>query len=57
VTEVPVESMTVAVTDKLLTAAVGVPLMVPVEGSRFKPAGKELTENVYGGMPPVTAGL
>ena len=53
VADVPVESVTVAVTDRLLTAAVGVPLMTPVAAFRVKPPGKELLENVYGWMPPL----
>jgi hypothetical protein len=53
VTEVPVGSVTVAVTDRLLTIAVGVPLIAPVDVLRLKPAGRELVENVYGGTPPL----
>ena len=56
VADVPVESVTVAVTEKLLTAAVGVPLMTPVEVFKIKPAGRGLVENVYGWMPPLAVG-
>ena len=53
VADVPVLSVTVAVTDRLLTAAVGIPLIVPVAAFRLKPAGRGLVEKVYGGIPPL----
>jgi hypothetical protein len=46
VAEAPVESITLAVTDILLTAAVGVPLIAPVAAFRLNPAGRALIENV-----------
>ena len=51
---VPVESTTWAV--KLnVPAAVGVPVMAPVEGFSVRPVGSAplMIENVYGGTPPV----
>ena len=52
---VPVESTTWAVKVNV-PAAVGVPVMAPVEGFSVKPVGSEplVMENVYGGTPPVT---
>jgi hypothetical protein len=41
-------------TKEILPAALGVPVMAPVAGLRFKPAGSApVVENVYGGVPPV----
>jgi hypothetical protein len=36
-------------------AVVGVPVMLPVDGSSDKPVGNEplVIENVYGGAPPL----
>ena len=52
VADSPMESTTFAVKAKLLTAAVGVPVIAPVELFRVRPAGRALIENVYGGTPP-----
>jgi hypothetical protein len=51
---VPLESTTWAVKVNV-PAAVGVPVMAPVEGFSVKPVGSEplVIENVYGGTPPV----
>jgi hypothetical protein len=51
--EAPVESVTVPVTDRLLTTPVGVPVMAPVAAFRLRPDGSALAENVYGEIPPV----
>jgi hypothetical protein len=51
---VPLESTTWAVKVNV-PAVVGVPVMLPVDGSSVRPAGSEplVIENVYGGTPPV----
>jgi hypothetical protein len=51
---VPLESTTWAVKVNV-PAAVGVPVMAPVDGFSVKPVGSEplVIENVYGGTPPV----
>jgi len=51
-----VESVTVTVKSEV-PAAVGVPVMIPVESSRLKPAGSVpvVTDHVYGVTPPEAA--
>ena len=51
------ESVTLKVNARLLTAAVGVPVIVPVEGLKFGQPGKVplIMDHVYGAVPPVAA--
>jgi hypothetical protein len=53
---VPLESVTL--TEKL-PAAVGVPVIAPVAVLRVMPAGRapEVSENVYGGRPPLATAV
>ena len=53
------ESVTLNVTARLLTAAVGVPVIAPVEAFKFAQAGKAplVTDHVYGAVPPVAASV
>src|SRR5947209_3319182 len=43
--------------DRLLTAAVGVPLIAPAAESKVRPAGRVLIENVYGAVPPLAVSV
>ena len=47
------ESVTVTTTLLLVPAAVGVPLMTPVEALIVNPAGWPLIDHVYAPVPPV----
>src|SRR6185312_10223983 len=51
-----VESVTVMAT-VLVPAAVGVPLIAPVEEFRFNPAGRPVADQVYGVVPPDAASV
>lgn len=57
VVDAPVESTTakVMLAAEPVAVAVGVPVIAPVEAFSVRPAGSlpELTENVYGDLPPV----
>ena len=52
------ESVTLKVSE-LVPVAVGVPLMVPVEGSRVSPVGSrpDCTCHTYGNCPPLAASV
>jgi hypothetical protein len=49
------ESVTVNASDVAVALAVGVPLMMPVEGARVSPAGSVplVNDHVYGVVPPM----
>src|SRR5436190_1351753 len=49
-----VASVTVTVTLPLL-AAVGVPVIWPVTGSKVRPAGNPVADQTYGVVPPIAA--
>ena len=53
------ESFTWKVNARLLTAAVGVPVIAPVEAFRLAQVGKAplATDHVYGTVPPVAASV
>ena len=52
-------SVTLNVTESLETAAVGVPVMAPVDEFKLSPAGREplVIDHVYGGFPPVAVNV
>ena len=50
------ESVTLKVSDTLLAACVGVPVIAPVDGVSTRPAGSvPVRDHVYGFVPPVAA--
>jgi hypothetical protein len=53
------ESCAWNVTALLVTAAVGVPVIAPVEAFRFKPAGSEplVIDQLYGVVPPLAVSV
>ncbi len=50
-------SVTVTVTFGLVPAAVGVPLITPVEELMLRPAGRPVAEKAYGVTPPLATGV